>query len=695
MTTAAGSGRAAELAARLRRAGAHPRAPLGIALLALVAHGPIWLEFVAENPFSEVLRSDAALYWRMAGALAAGQGFGDEPLRIAPLYPLALGLARRLGAEPPLVGALQLLLHAATVVLVGAAAGRLWGRPVGTTAAALFALLTEPALFAPRLQSVTLQLFAVAGLWWASVRARSAEPTAAPWHGAHVGAWTGLAVLAYPAALLLAPALAIVPLLRRRAAGLPAAAATGAAALLVVAPATWHNWRASGEWTPVTAHAGITLAHGNGPRSVGIYTPVDGVSTAIERQHADAAAVFERAHGRPGSWGEVDAHFRERVVSWWLEEPLAATALMGRKLLWLAASRDYDNVVAVGLEREAGLQDASLAAPLAIPWLLGFGALGAAAWVGRARREGRVADVLPEAALLGLPVLVCVAFYFSARYRVVIAPVLCGVAALGLARAARARGAALAVGAGVPLGLALVAGWSGATDTGFARQGFGRALEHARLERAVRAERAGRPDEADRWLAAAAEDAPESALVPLQRAIVALGRGRPGDALAPARTALERASDPDLALRVLYNALGAARRDREALPLLRRLRAARPDERPLRLALAWLRATSADPDVRDGEAALALLAPELARPPVEAEVALVAALARAEAGDRAAAVETARAGARRARAVGRERLARDLEGLAAHLEAGAAIRLPARGLALPGAAPEGRRAPVS
>jgi hypothetical protein len=249
-------------------------------------------EYLAENPFAWLPYSDGELYWSRAGEMAAGSWLPDTPFLIAPLYPYLLGALRWLGGGLVALYAVQLALHLATGVLVGAAARIRFGERVGLVGAGLFLLLAEPALFATRVLSPTLQLLLVALLWWDWARLAEA-PGYSPRHALRVAAWLGLLALAFPAALLLGPVYAGWLAARApspREALLRAALGAGAT-LLVIAPATLHNATRSGALIPITAHAGITLAQGNDPASIGIYTPLAGLSRSIHRQHRTATPL--------------------------------------------------------------------------------------------------------------------------------------------------------------------------------------------------------------------------------------------------------------------------------------------------------------------------------------------------------------------------------------------------------------------
>jgi tetratricopeptide (TPR) repeat protein len=613
-----------------------------LCLAAAAARVAILTDQLEENPFARVPFSDGELYWKMAGELAGG-GLGGEPFLVAPLYPALLGLLRACGGALVAVYGVQTALHLATAALVATAARARFGAREGLTAATFFLLLGEPALYAARVLSATLQLFLAAWLGWEWARLAGSTACGLP-RAARAGLSLGLFALSFPAALALVPFLALW--LARRA-GLARAAWAAAAAGCAIAPASVHNLLASGELVPITAHSGITLAHGNDPASIGIYTPLAGVGRSIHEQHRDAARLFEREVGRAGSWSEVDAHFRRRVFAWWRAHPLDAAALLARKLHWTLTSRGYDNVATFALEREHGLGRRAALAPLELPWLLGLGLLGLAL----AARERR--GVAPELALLLLPVLVCVVFHYSGRYRLVAAPALCALAGLGLV-GARAlpwpRAATLGV-ALLPLPLLASDAVVGFGALDFMRDEFARTLAHQHA-------RAGRVREAE------------------------------GDALAAERhyrRALAARPGEPIAARALYNLEVARGEFAGARAILEDLARAEPEDAEAHLALAWLLAGVADPALRDGDAALAhvreaerLLGAE------NADAMLARALAEAERGRFAEASGATLRGEELARACGDGALARSFASLRQALRAGRGVETPPRLLRIAG-----------
>lgn len=592
---------------------------------------------LAENPFALIPYSDAEHYWRIAGELAAGNLPGDTPFLVAPLYPVLLALLRALGGGIPTLYAIQMGLHLATAALVALATRERFGPREGLAAAALFLALGEAALYPTRALSATLQLFLAALAWWEWTRIASASEREPGRTGAaaaaRAGLWVGLLALAFPTAAILLPVLALW-ILRR--AGLARAALALGAGALAIAPATLVNAIATGELIPISAHSGITLAQGNDPTSIGIYTPLAGVSRSIHHQHLDAARVFERETGRSGSWSEIDVWYRARVVAWWLGDPKAAAELVASKLHWTLTSRDYDNVATFALEREHGLTRAAALAPLELPWLLGLALVGIA--LAASDRRG----ILPELALLLPPLLACIVFHYSGRYRLVAAPVLCGFAGLALLRWRELgwpRAATLAV-ALLPLPLLAADALTGFGSLAFMRADFERTLARQHTRAGMLREAQGDEAAAERHY----------------------------------RLALDAHGQDTLAYRALYNLEIERGRWAEAQETLEALVRVTPTDAEAQLAAAWLLASGPDPALRSADAALQHVdAAERLLGPERTDVLLARALAFAEGGRIDEAIAAAEQGEALARRRGEDAVARGFASLREPMRSGRAI----------------------
>jgi len=638
-------------------------------------------EYWNENPFAHFPTLDSALYWNRGGAIAAGEWWTGEPFHIAPLYPFLLGALRRLGCGLQTISVLQMILHLFTSWLIATATRARFGSAAGCVAAALFLGLAEPALFATRILGTSLQLALVGLLWWDWTKLASNDDRGRILPVCRVGLWIGLLALAFPAAMLLVPVFALWTIARSgpaSAAGWRRLAAGAATAVLVIAPATVYNAIAAHELIPITSHAGITLAAGNGPGSTGIFTPIADTSGAVANQAQESARAYESATGRAGSWREIDAYFRDRTLRWWREHPLDATRLFARKAWWFVTSRHYDNITAFSLEREHGLQDASAWIPIELPWILGLAGIGFAI---AARRRQRL---LPELAIITLSLFVCVVFMYSARYRILAAPVLCGLAAAGIVHTQRSGWRPLAVAgvAALPLVFLVINGRTGFGSVDFMRADFERLL----ADRYVMSGLAHR-ENGDR----------ESAIADLRRAVETSGdrvdalrtlaglyleSGRAEEARAAALAAVERDPGDALAHRLLHDALVRSGDFREVGVALENIAELDPENPGVQIALAWYYAACPDAGLRDPERALRhARAAERLRGANDPDAVMAMVLAAAAAGNTPEATAAARRGASIADARGDEALARSFAELSGLVQDGRPIAAPPRLLA--------------
>jgi 4-amino-4-deoxy-L-arabinose transferase-like glycosyltransferase len=400
----------------------HPGSPrrwwLGIAIIVAAAAGQqaaILITGGSSNPLAQMPILDARAYWERAAEIAAGQWRDVTPFMGAPLYPYLLGALRAVGGNLPAAYMLQVVMHLATIVLVGWAARQRFGDTAGWIAAALYVLLLEPAFYTGRILTCSLQaLLVTASLVLLQRAQRSGRTTA--WAAA--GSALGLGALASPPMLAAIPCAVLLagwrrPLFRR---GLARAAACGVAAAVCVAPATLHNYLVSREWIVVSAQAGITFAQGNSSGAIGIYNPISGVSRDRRQQNLDVLRVAQREKGPSAGWNDASRVFFARGIEYLQADLRRAAELLLRKLTWLVASDVYGDIYLPAVERAEGLARALWLAPLSLAWLAGLSACGVVLLL---RRPIRFA---PELILAAVPILTVLAFFYSPRYRFPIAP---------------------------------------------------------------------------------------------------------------------------------------------------------------------------------------------------------------------------------------------------------------------------------
>jgi len=389
------------------------------------------VDFLQSHPGAYVMQGDALAYWSMAGEMASGKLIGTEPYLSAPLYGYFLAMIRAVGGGLLMVYVLQLVLHLVTAFLLGKLVERRMDVRSGALAAAVFLLLMEPAFYVTRVLPTTLQLLIVVLVMHAADRAERVRTLCA---FAILGVTIGALALIYPTAMGL---LAVLPLwilwtesrgpndVRHK--GDYARWIDGAwekaviavlCAVVIILPATLHNWAASGEFIPITAHGGITLRQGNSPEADGIYTPIPGISQTRETMHADALALYETATGSRGGYAEVDRFFRRQAWDFLATDVSHSIWLVARKFYWFLSGRHYSDIVYPTLEQKDGWVHLLPLAPVHSAWLMGPALLGMI--VGWRVTQRSLWNYL----LVLLPLATVCLFWYSPRYRAPVLPLL-------------------------------------------------------------------------------------------------------------------------------------------------------------------------------------------------------------------------------------------------------------------------------
>ena len=347
-------------------------------------------------------------------------------------------------------------------------------------------------------------------------------------------------------------------------------------ALAVIAPATWHNWRACGEFIPITACPGITLRQGNGPGAAGTYVAIPGVSRGRERLFSDAARVYQQATGRPMRWRDVDRHFRDQALAYWRADPVRAAKLIVRRMYWFVAGRHYCDVHQPSWERDQGFARLLWAAPIPTAWLIPTGLLGMIALV-RKPRSG------PEWMLLVLPFLVVAVIQYSPRYRLPAVPVVVVMAAFVWVRAIQWRAHRRWTLAALAAAVAGIAAGPVNRATGF-EDPTGLAYSNE-YNVAVALGKLGRRDEATDRLRRALDIAPGSPDANNDLGVLLAGRSEFDAAIRHYRLALESRPDWAQAESNLGVALASLGRLDEAIEHYRRAAQNSPDWPEIRLNL--------------------------------------------------------------------------------------------------------------
>jgi 4-amino-4-deoxy-L-arabinose transferase-like glycosyltransferase len=407
---------------------------VGIAVLLRGIH----LMEIADTPFFTYLNTDSAIYHQWALEILGGDLLtrSDPVFYLGPLYPYFLALCYALlEPQPVQVRIVQVLLSAVSVGLVHHLGRRFFGAWPGL-AAGLLAAVYGPLIFyssvlLPATLVIFLDLICLAIL---------AEALRAPqnWKWTLAGLVLGLSATARGNVLLFAP---VIPLALIASTGLsawrrwaPATSWVAAGTLLAIAPVTLHNWSLGDDAVLLTWNAGPNFYIGNGPHADGIYQAppryrgeVLGVNVPQQLSSFRRIAASER--GRSLRPSEISGFWMEQT---WREigrQPGRWSTLMLNKLYFAVSSFEVPNNRSIPFSRR-------FSELLQLP-LPGFGVVLPLALIGMAlaRHAWRQHLLLFGFCVAHLAALV--AFFITARYRLVVVPVLIVYAGTALVFVAR------------------------------------------------------------------------------------------------------------------------------------------------------------------------------------------------------------------------------------------------------------------
>jgi tetratricopeptide (TPR) repeat protein len=188
----------------------------------------------------------------------------------------------------------------------------------------------------------------------------------------------------------------------------------------------------------LSSAGGVNFWAGNNPAAPGWFALPDELAQGRSDMYAHSARIAQGELGRELTASEVSAHFTERGLAFWRDEPGAALALFARKLLLFWSATEFTDVVDLELARRyspvlwAGLGSFAVVGPLALLGLV-------VAW----RRPGSDARALRVlVAFLAANALFMAVFFVSSRFRVSALPAVypfAAIAVVWLVETARAR----------------------------------------------------------------------------------------------------------------------------------------------------------------------------------------------------------------------------------------------------------------
>ncbi len=230
------------------------------------------LSLAVSLPFAVVFNKvspDGVLYNDIAEHILSGKGFTqdvrDTPIVVPPLYPLFLAAVYAVFGVGNTIAALvvQSVLLSAAVGLCYLLGRRLFGRPVGSMAALLFA--AYPLSIYWNGYVLTETLYVVLTLWfvWEACRFLGERPTVGD--AVKIGLVWGLGCLARPHLLFFGPLLLLWAAWLHRGRGVKLSLVSMAVMIATIVPWLAYVYVQYGMLVPVASHGGLQLWLGNNP----------------------------------------------------------------------------------------------------------------------------------------------------------------------------------------------------------------------------------------------------------------------------------------------------------------------------------------------------------------------------------------------------------------------------------------------
>ena len=314
-----------------------------------------YLAYINEPPpdgmlFAPLCGIDAHIYEQYSLDALDGTWFGNRPLDRSPLYTLYLVLNYRLfgvNHYTPLI--IQALVQAITAAALYSVGRLVFSRETGLLAALGFTLYDSLIFYTGCFAQVSLVVPSLALTLFFLLKYKQLNR---PYHLIFAGLSLGLTALGRPNLLLLLPV--VIAWLWQRGASwrqwLGSAAYLTGAVLLVIAPLTFYNYKASGSFIPISTNGPVNLFIANNADTEGRDILAPGIAQPVHRRMEVVAAGIERN----------ETTFTREVINYIRQEPLDWLSLKVKKLEVSALQKIVKHLeeakTAVVLMREDGSQ---------------------------------------------------------------------------------------------------------------------------------------------------------------------------------------------------------------------------------------------------------------------------------------------------------------------------------------------------
>jgi len=404
--------------------------PLGIFGFALLLR-VVYLNEVWSIPFFEHPLVDAKSYDDWARRIAGGDWVGEGVFYQAPGYPYFLAVVYGLvGGDPWRAHLAQMVLGAASCVLMYVATSRLFDRTTGIVAGLGLALYPPAIFFDGLIQKAGLGLFVLCLLLLGIARFVERPGLV---RALACGAAVGWLALIRENALVFAVMLPLWMLVgfREREPRLRWVAGLALGVVLVLVPVGLRNLAVGGTFALTTSQMGTNFYIGNHEGATGSYLPLIPGRHTPRFEGSDARLLAERAEGRELGAGEVSQYWLGRSFEFIAQHPGEWVTLMLRKALMAVNAFEIPDTEDIYVYAERSWVLAGLL-PL---WHLGVLMALAAGGAVLARSRGRDVWVLGLLAVAFWTSVVL--FYVFARYRFPLVPLLLPLAAFGAVEGVR------------------------------------------------------------------------------------------------------------------------------------------------------------------------------------------------------------------------------------------------------------------
>jgi tetratricopeptide (TPR) repeat protein len=316
-----------------------------VALVVRLAY-VLWLrlDVIFDHPIMDAAVHDG---WAR-GHSAVLRIFADGvPYFRAPLYPWFLKLVYAVDSSYLAPRLVQCVLAAITVALVADLGRRFAGARAGLIGGLLLALCWPAIYFTGELLIVTFFMTLVVLALWLLVVAQQRGSRAWLLAGSLV---LGIAACARPTALAMLPALAAAPWVvfgrseaRGRRFRIGLALSMVGLALLPGLGLTVRNKVVGDDWVFIASQGGVNLYIGNNPHADGRTAVVPGTRSTWLGGYEDTRHMAEVDRGRPLHPSEVSSYFFGKSLASWRDDPGAMLRLYGKKLRYLLGAGERPN----------------------------------------------------------------------------------------------------------------------------------------------------------------------------------------------------------------------------------------------------------------------------------------------------------------------------------------------------------------